>query len=534
MPWRGPEVPGEFPTLGYVIADWIEDRCAVPDRHVRGTRFVLSDEQLEHLLWEYRLHPDATVDLDRPSAPFVYVGSVLVRSQKWGKSPFDAARVCAQGAGPVLFAGWNAQGEPVGMPWPTPHIQVTAISEDQAKNVWQALLPMIELGAIADWIQDTGQQQIYLPDGGLIERVTSSAVSRLGQRVTYVCQDQLESWLARNNGHALADNQRRNVAGIGGRWSASANAWDPTQQSQVQLDVEGVRGELVQDVYVNYPEPLPGSWANKRERRRILNHAYRGAPWVDIDRIMSECNRLDAKKDPGQAERFFGNRIVAGAAKAFDLEAYTLLRNNDLVIEPGRLATLGFDGALTRDGTGLVLTDVESGHQIVLGYWERPRDLPPEEPWTVPVDEVDATVEHAFATWDIWRGHFDPPHWLADINRWAGRHGEDRVVLFWTNSRRRMAYALKQFATDMRPGVMSYGGALADQLERHIGNAVKRPTQMRDEDDGTLLWLIGKDGQNSPRRVDLAVCATLSWDARGLAIRAGALNRRRGGRFVTF
>ena len=31
MPWRGPEVPGEFPTLGYQVADWIEDMCAIPD-----------------------------------------------------------------------------------------------------------------------------------------------------------------------------------------------------------------------------------------------------------------------------------------------------------------------------------------------------------------------------------------------------------------------------------------------------------------------------------------------------------------------
>jgi len=534
MPWRGPQVPGEFPTLGYVVADWIEERCAIPDRHVRGRPFVLSDEQLEHLLWEYRLHRVATVDLDRPAAPFVYVGNLLVRSQKWGKSPFDAARVCAQGAGPVLFAGWDARGEPVGMPWPTPHIQVTAVSEDQTKNVWAALVPMIELGAIADWIEDTGQQRIYLPGGGLIERVTSSPLSRLGQRVTYACQDQLESWLQRNGGHTLADNQRRNIAGMGGRWAASANAWDPTQQSQAQLDVEGARGGLVEDVYVNYPEPLPGSWANKRERRRILKHAYRGAPWVDVDRIESECNRLDAKKDPGQAERFFGNRVVAGASKAFDLDAYGQLRDDERTVEPGRLVTLGFDGALTRDGTGLVLTDVELGHQLVAGYWERPPELPEEEPWTVPVEEVDEAVEEAFATWDVWRGHFDPPHWLADINRWAGRHGEDRVVLFWTNQRRRMAYALKQFATDMRPGTMSYGGERAGLLEAHVGNAVKRPTLMRDEDDGTLLWLIGKDGHNSPRRIDLAMAACLSWDARGLAIRAGALQSRRRSSLLTF
>lgn len=525
MPWRGPQYEHEFPTLGYLVADWIQDSCVVPDRHVRGQQFVLSDEQLEHLIWEYRLRPDAWVDEDRPSEPFVYVGNVLVRSQKWGKGPFSSARICAQAAGPVLFAGWDADGEPVGMPWPSPHIQVTAVSEAQTMNIWRALTPMIELGAIGDVIEDTGQQQIYLPNGGLIERTTSAAVSRLGARITYVEQDETHSMLERNGGHKLADTQRRNVAGTGGRWSATTNAWDPSEKSQAQIDVEMVHAGLVRDIYVNYPTPPKGSWQDKRERRKILKHAYRGAPWVDLNRIESECLRLDAKKDPGQAERFFGNRTVAGASKAFDLAHYKTLRDDTITIAPGRHGVLGFDGALTRDGTGLVLTDVEAGHQLVLGYWERPLDLEDDVPWTVPVAEVDAVVDYAFSTWRIWRLYGDPPHWKEALDRWAGTYGEDRVVLWWTNQRKKMAYALKAFKTDMRPGVMSYGGEHAELLEQHIGHASKRSTQMRDEDDGTLLWIIGKDGHNSPRRIDLAMAACLSWKARGDAIRAGVLKK---------
>lgn len=522
--WRGPHVPGEFPTLGYLVADWIEKQCAIPDRHVAGEPFRLSDEQLRHLIWEYRLHPSAKVDHEKPSAPFAFVGNVLVRPQKWGKGPFSAARICAQAAGPVLFAGWDEDGEPTGMPWPSPHIQVSAVSEDQTNNIWRALRPMIEQGAIAAEIDNTGLQTIYLPNG-LIERVTSAAVSRLGQRITYVEQDETHSMTPANRGDDLADTQRRNVAGTGGRWSATTNAWDPAQNSVAQGDHEATRTGAVKDIYFNYPEPLEGSWANKRDRRRIIKHAYKGAPWVDLNRIMSECNRLDAKGDPGQAERFFGNRIVAGAASAFEIEEYKKLRDDSIGIAGGRLVTLGFDGALTRDATGLVATDVETGHQAVVGVWERPPELGDDDAWIVPVDDVDAAVEQAFDFWDVWRLYGDPPHWKDDLNRWAGRYGEDRVVLWWTNARKKMAYALKAFKTDMRDDVMSYGGDLADRLEEHIANAVKKPTAMRDEDDGTLLWLIAKDGQNSPRKIDLAMAACLSWEARGDAIRAGALKQ---------
>lgn len=519
--WRGAEIPGEFPTLGYIVADWIEANCAIPDRHVAGQPFKLSDEQLKHLIWEYRLHPKAKVDLEKPSAPFVYDGNVLVRSQKWGKGPLSAARICAQAAGPVLFAGWDDEGEPTGMPWSTPHIQVTATAEDQTKNIWRALIPMIELGAIAAEIDNTGLQQIYLPDDGLIERVTSAAISKLGARITYAEQDQTESMLEANGGIKLADTQRRNLGGTGGRWSASCNAWDPAENSVAQQDFEMVESGEVTDVFVNYPTPVEGSWQDKRNRRRILKHAYKGAPWVDLNRIEAECRRLDAKKDPGQAERFYGNRIVAGASKAFDLTAYKKLRDDERTIEPGRIVTVGFDGALTRDATGLVVTDAELGHQLAVGLWERPRNLRDDEPWIVPVDEVDEAVAHIFDTWDVWDFYADPPHWKEDINRWAGEYGEDKVTLWWTNQRKKMAYSLKQFATDQREGVMSYGGEHADDLERHIGNAVRRLTQMRDEDDQTLLWLIGKDGHNSPRRIDLAMAACLSWEARGDCVRKG-------------
>ncbi len=72
MPWRGPEEPGEFPTLGHQVAAWIEASCAIPDGDYAGAAYVLTDEMYRFLLWYYRLDPDTGL--------FVLTAGFLARS----------------------------------------------------------------------------------------------------------------------------------------------------------------------------------------------------------------------------------------------------------------------------------------------------------------------------------------------------------------------------------------------------------------------------------------------------------------------
>jgi len=537
VPWRGPDYPGEFPTLGWLWIEWIEEHCVVPDRYAAGEPFKLAEWQARHLLWQGRLRPDAVFDPDKPAAPFTYNGSLMVYPQKMGKGPFSAARALLHGVGPCLFAGWDADGEPVGMPRPSAHVQIAATAEDQTKNIWRALKPMIEIGPLAAVINDTGLERMNLPGNGIIETVTSKALTRLGARISYVEMDQPESWNAVNGGEKLADVLQRNLAGTGGRWAATGNAHDPTEGSVQQTWIE----RPTPDVYIDYPEPLAGSWGNKRERRRILKHAYAGSPWVDLDRIEADCVRLEAKGDPGQAERFFGNRVVAGSAKAFDVEAYRDLAKLDYRIARRSKVVLSFDGALVQDTTVLMATEIATGHQVVVAMWARPLNLRDEDPWSVPIDELNEAVDWAFKYFDVWRFYGDPPHYRDDLNRWAGQYGAARVVEFWTSRRKDMAYAIREFLTDMREGVMSHGplddspeaAANHEQLQVHIGNAVRWPTKIKDEETGLFLWLIGKDGTKSVRKIDAAMTAVIGWRGKGDGLRAGVNNTPQYG-YATF
>lgn len=536
MPWRGPELPGEFPSLGFQVADWIEANCAIPDREMLGSPFLLTDEQLRFLLQFYRLDPD--------TGRFVYHrGAQLTRPQKWGKGPLAAAVICAEAQGPVLFDGWNGNGEPIGKPWATPLIQVTAVSEDQTENVYSALLPMIELGALRGDVVDTGLGRINLPGGGKIEPVTASGISRLGQRLTFAVQDQTESWWQTNGGRRLADNQRRNIAGMGGRWLSTPNAWDPTEESVAQHTAEHEFDGVFHDDVVP-PEGL--SIRNKQERRRALQHVYGDAvrgtrngksrgvkPWIDLDRIDAEIQAL-LPRDPAQAERFFLNRKEAREAKAFNGSRFDQLGRPAWTVPQRDLIVIGVDGARFADAVAMIATqvrcswdaaspDFNRAFQWPIGIWEVPEN-PPDD-YEHPFDEIDGAMTEAFDRWDVWRAYIDP-QWIDHlVVAWQGRWGEKRVVPWYTNRPRQMAWAVRNYTDAMtsQSDDLTHDGD--PRFGRHIKNAVRQRVNIFD-DDHRQLHVISKDRPGSPRKMDAAAAAVISWEARGDAIADGAKPKR--------
>jgi hypothetical protein len=522
VPWRGPDVPGEFPTLGYQVADWVEARCAIPDREMVGEPFLVTDEQLRFLLNFYRLDPE--------TGAFVYYrGAQLTRPQKWGKGPLAAAIICAEAQAPVLFDGWDADGEPVGKPWATPLIQVTAVSEDQTDNVYSALLPMIELGALAGEVEDTGLGRINLPGGGKIEPVTASAVSRLGQRVTFAVQDQTESWTDSNRGRKLADNQRRGLAGMGGRWLSTPNAWDPTEKSVAQYTSEEEHDGVYHDD-IEAPDGL--SIRNKAERRRALRIVYGDAaagtrdgrqggvtPWINVDRIDAECMAL-LPRDPAQAERWFLNRKQSPEGKAFSGDAWGVLASGRQPTE-GSLIVIAADGARFEDSLGVIATEVETGFQWPIGIWERPRDAAPG--YEHPMGEVDGAVIEAVEAFAVWRIYIDPGSSTGNITplveKWIGRWGKDHVIQWLMSRPKQTALAVANYTAAINTGTLSHNGD--ETFAQHIQNAVKWKVSATD-DDGRRLHVIGKERQDSPNKIDAAAAGVLSWEARGDAIAADA------------
>jgi hypothetical protein len=250
-------------------------------------------------------------------------------------------------------------------------------------------------------------------------------------------------------------------------------------------------------------------------RAAVIEASGPAAAWRDIDAIVGLWS--DPTTDRSYWERVYCNRLVKSTSQAFNVEQWKLLAKPHIV-KPGALITLGFDGAIFHDSTGFVATEVETGYQWMAGLWERPPNL---VDWQVPAEEVDAVVRSLFERFNVWRLYADPPYWQSWIAAWAGAFGAERVIEWWTNRRRPMTAALEAFDTAIREGTISHDGSV--DVTRHLGNSKRKELPMRDE-QGKSLWLIQKERPDSLQKIDLAMAAVLSWEARTDAIAAGALN----------
>lgn len=360
----------DFHTLGDLIDAWITRHCRVPDGFARGRPMKLADWQFWWCANRYRIRPGAkfidpkrvgelleaiavgdvddditNADLPLLNQAFVYRQTLVVAPQKTGKGPTSAAFTACEAVGPSVFAGfakggeiyscadhgcgcgWEYEylpGEAMGMRHPSPLIQITANSEDQADNIYRPLKAMVKLGPLKHLlaVREGFIRILGLSDDEDLDRidvVTAAANSRLGNPISDAEQDEVGLMTDSNKGIHVAETQRRGAAGMGGRTHGTTNAWNPAENSYAQRVYESDSD----DIWIFYRNPdleptlqdehgKPLSFLNKAHRKKILAWVYEGSWWVNLGSIDQEATEL-IKLDPAQAERFFGNRLVRGA-----------------------------------------------------------------------------------------------------------------------------------------------------------------------------------------------------------------------------
>jgi hypothetical protein len=510
-------------SLGYEVLQWMLDNLAAPDRS-EYEPFVPTDEQARFILRFYEVDVTGRQRLRRRG--------VYSRSKGYGKSPKFAAIACAEALGPVVPDGLDAYGNPVGRPWSslrTPWVQLAATSEDQTKNSWLPLLEMLREGPAVDEYPGLEPLDTFvnLPKGR-IEPVTAAASSREGNRPVFVGMDQTESWTASNGGQRLAATLRRNLAKTGGASLEAPNAFKPGEQSVAEQTYEAAK----LDKSILYDEQQGFDVKDLTDRKAViasLRKAYGShalpTGWVDLERLAAEI--ADPATDPDDARQFFFNLPVVPKTAWMAPEDWKKNADASVVIPDREVVAAGFDGSINSDSTALVIATM-SGHVELFAMWEKDGTDPE---WEVPRREVSEAVATMFSRYNVVKMFADPgADWATLIGEWMTAHGEildrdrkpqKRVQEFDTRHFTRMTRALDRLREDARAGRLTHDGD--SRLAQHVANA-----RVRKRGD---LYTIAKEKEQSPKKIDAAMAATLAWAARSQAFEDG-LDRPRQRRTV--
>jgi hypothetical protein len=559
MPWK-PSEPGEVPTLGYYVLDWITENLAAPAKEDYEP-FIPYLEQEDFILRWYEIDPE--------TGRFKHHRGLLGRPRGWGKSPLLGALALAEGLADVVPNGWDASGQPVGKPWRTirtPLIHIAAVSEEQTANTWQPLLEMVRNGPAVDNYPGLRPMDsvVYLPRGE-IKQITTSARTTKGAPIVFATLDQTEEWVPSNNGPKLAQAIRTNAAKNGGRTLESPNAFIPGQNSVAEAsaayaaDIKEGRARNPGLLYDHREAPSDTLMSDPDSLVMGLRVAYgdsSGHPdgcvihdppcapgHSDLDALMDQV--FDPASDVQQLRADLLNQITHASDAWVSSPEWGACTDVTKIVADKEVIVLGFDGSRGRvkgkaDATALIGCRVSDGHLFEIGeksVWEPPRrelstrdrvKTGDQSSWQPPVAEVDAVIRMAFKRYTVVGFYADPSGWTEQVAKWEAaftarlspkvRASGQSAIAAWPRGKNTDATeAVKSLHAAIEHGECTHDGSAA--LTRHVLNARRRATRT-----GYLLY---KAYPDSPDKIDGAYAAVMAWKARLDAVSAGVGARRK-------
>lgn len=545
VPWK-PSEPGEVPTLGYLIIDWITEYLAAPDR-IEYEPFVLYPEQEDFVLRFYEVNPR--------TGRRKFRRGVISRPRGWGKSPFLAALACAEALAPVVPDGWNSAGQPIGKPWAlvrTPLVQIAAVSEEQVRlNTWSSLLEMLLNGPAVDEFPGLEPLDgfVNLPRGKIMP-ITSSARTVKGNRPVFAVLDQTEEWVPSNGGKDLFQKMKSNSAKVGGAFVESPNAFTPGEGSVAEDSAmfwAAIQEGRARDdgLYYDHREaPATTDLADRSSLVTGLRVSYgdsSGHPdgcvlhqpacppgHMDLDILVATI--WDPTSDVQVSRSDFLNQVTHASDSWVTRPQWAACADPEKVVADGETIVLGFDGSIRDDSTALVACRVEDGHLWIpstptgVACWEKPEG-PVDQDWQVDRVAVDAAVAAMFERYKVVGFYADPAHWVDTLDRWSSEFGarlqvrasQPRPLEWWTNRPKQMVDALERLRNAVAGGEVTHDGGSV--LSKHVLNARNRVSRAG--------LVIAKEHPKSPNKIDAAMAAVLAYECRGDAVAKGFARTRK-------
>jgi phage terminase large subunit-like protein len=518
-----PKYDSKYPSLGSQVIAWIEDNLVYGPGDLRGMRIKLDDEKKALLKRIYEIYPKG-----HPQAGRRRFKRVALSLRKGSAKTEFAALIAAAELhpdAPVRFSAFDKRGELLpGVGVTDPYIPMVAYTEEQSDELaYGALRVILSYSRLADDF-DIGLTRIMRKGGdGKAISLATAPNSRDGARTTFQVFDETHRLTLPRQRMAhltmLANIPKREMSDA---WSLEITTAPAPGENSVAEDTmdyaRQVVGGKIKDsrLFFFHRQASDEHKLDTPEdiRAAVIEASGPVAAWSDIDGICEQFR--DPTLDTAYLRRVWLNQIVRASERAFDITRWDTLADPDYMPADGSTITLGFDGARWHDSTALVGTEIATGFQMLLGLWERPENV---DEWEVPADVVDDVVAEAIERWEVWRMYCDPPYWETTVAEWSGKYGEKRIVEWWTNRQKQIAYAVKGFNNAIQSGDLLHDGN--PHLRRHIGNAVRGIIRTVKDEKGQPLWTIYKERTDSPHKIDAAMAAILSWEARGDALAAG-------------
>lgn len=477
-------------------------------------------------------------------------------------SPFLSAIAAFEALGNCRFAGWDANGRPVGAPWNVERkveISLLAVSEDQTRNAFEPMKEMMGTDHLAAYYPglEVMETRILLPFNGMIKPRTASAASFEGTPQVFTIADQTETWLPNNGGVELGAVAKRNMSKTDGTLLEAPNAFVPGAGSFAELTWEAYQKAISGDSFRDSIFYDTRDWGepdldDPNSVIAGLEHAYGdslksahgchihtppcgvdGSPypggWVNINGVLDDV--FDPATTLSDAARYFGNKPHAAADAFLDMSQLAAATFYDLKaagIQPPSARdkiVLGFDGSWGRskgitDATAIVAMRVSDGLSWAVRIWEQP-DTAEGRDWEPPRQEIDAVMRRTINSFDVVDGLFDPSGWETAAAEWENLISTRRVERQQLST---MTKAPPRYGSMMWRGNQLSAVAAATQalriailekevmitgssdLSRHILNAVYRETRA-----GKILY---KESPSSARKIDAAYALMLAHQSR--------------------
>lgn len=535
-------------TLGWEAIHWATKYLRQPDGPDAGNHWQFVESQVRFILWWYSL---------TDAARWEYMHGVRRFAKGFGKSPFAAVLGLIELLAPVRWAGWcDSSGKCVGCRTETaiarrehrdpyldracdhvvgrrvgmPLVQIAATAENQANvNTMRMVRAMVPKKSRIkdDYDLEAGKTIFHVPGGGQLMIITSSPTTEEGALVTFGILDQTESFYSVNGGIELKRVMDRNARKSGSRLLETSNAWIPGRDSIAEETYEAwvmqELGQLKGDAKILYDcrmAPPDIDFDNPEDILRGVDFAYGDAHWVNrtdiVEAILSPTTPIDVSK------RFYLNWPEVAEDAWVLPQQWDRMADTTHVLHDDAEITIGFDGSRVEDATAIVGCEISTGFVFDIGIWET-RDARGDR-IPIPVAEVNAAIDMAFNTWNVWAFFADVKEWEESTKvSWRAKYMEQLSDKVWSVPGGRDPQPI---AWDMRSHVGEFTAAaemVQKEIEngayRHDGSGVLRRHVVNSRRSPNRWGIsVSKEAPKSPNKIDGNVAHIIARHARRLVL----------------